>query len=637
MSRTEKEGDLSDQIKILQERLNRLEASQRKERVDVLVELAWEQGFEHIDEALRINAEAVRLSEELGYEHGIALTDRNLGFYYYAKSNFIEAVQHTNRALETFRRETDKDEEANCLMILGLLYWSLGNFDLSLEYLNESERLFKKMKNTRRLPWVLTTLGGVYESLRDFEKCLLYHKESLEYFRKGGDKLGEARALIGIGIVYQSEGKYQEAIECGERGLDLFTKLKNTMGQSRAFNDIGMAYQGLGQLEQALEFHKRSLALREKLNKHVEVTSLLNLGRAHNLMKQPEKALPFLVKGLKYAEEVAAKPKIYQLHGVLSEAYELSGDFMAALQHARAYQQVRDEVFSNESNTKLRNLEIQFQVEKSEKEAEIHRLRNIELKKALDDLQAAQGQLVQREKLASLGQLTAGIAHEINSPIGVVKSAADVSIRGLAKIENHVRQLAKAGTAEFDELFMRTLTILERNSRTTLSAVERIAKIVQSLKNFARLDEAEYKRVNLHEGIESALTLLQHLISPGIEVVRDFGVLPQVTVYPNQLNQVFMTILQNSIQAVEGHGRIVITTAAGSQHVSISVQDDGKGMSREVIESLFDLSFSPKRARVGVGMGLYNAHNVIKQHNGEIKVNSEPGGGAEFIVTLPIR
>jgi len=629
---------MRDRLTQLNKKLKTLDPSKKKERIDILVELAWENSFEKLEEGLLLTQEALSLAQEIDYRHGLAMVDRNLGFYYYAKSDFVSAIQKCNTAHAAFRAEGDKDEQANSLMILGLLYWSLGNFELSLEYLFKSEELFRDTENSKRLPWVLTTLGGVHENLRDYEKAVSYHKESLTYFQKTGDRLGEARALSGIGTVYQSQKKFEEALEFEEKSLKLFEALENRMGQSRAYNDIGMAYQGLGRLPQALDYHKKSLELRRQLgNKHAEISSFLNLGRVYNLMKKPEKALPLLRQALADAKEMTAKPKIYLLHQALAESFERTGDLQSALEHTKSYQRVKDEVFSDEANTKLRNLEIQFQVEKTEREAEIHRLRNIELRNALEDLKAAQGQLVQAEKLAALGQLTAGIAHEINNPVGAMKSAADLSIRGLHKIRSVLSGEIKTGETITGPSVERTLDILEQNGRTMLNALERIAKMVRSLRNFARLDEAEYKRVDIHEGIESTLTLLQHRIVKNVKVVRDFGVLPQIAIYPNQLNQVFMTILKNAIQAVEGKGKIVISTKMRKQVLYISIADSGKGMPEKVREALFDLSFNRKSSRVGIGMGLYNARNIAKRHGGDLQAVSQPGQGSEFVLTLPVR
>ena len=283
-----------------------------------------------------------------------------------------------------------------------------------------------------------------------------------------------------------------------------------------------------------------------------------------------------------------------------------------------------------------KNMEIHFEVEKSQKEAEIHRLKNIELKQAFDNLRETQVQLVQTEKMAALGQITAGIAHEINNPIGAVKSSADVSIRGLEKIKQVLQQSNAIADVFKNKAYQKTIEILEKNSEVILSAVERIANIINSLKNFARLDEAEYKKADLHEGIESTLTLVQHEIGKGIKIEKQFGKIPAINHFPNQLNQVFMTLLRNAIQAIGKKGAISIKTQVNGKNAIIKIADTGRGMPPEIRDSLFELGFTTKHSRVGVGMGLYTAYNIIQKHKGTIEVTSEVGKGTEFVIKLPL-
>ncbi len=627
-------SEKSQRVLELEAALAQLSDSQKKERVDILVQLAWESGFERVDRGFDLNQEAVALAREISYEHGLAMTDHNLGFYYYAKSRFEKALEKATAAADAFERMENPDMRANSTMVLGLIYWSLGNFELSLKYLHESERHFKKVKNTDRLPWTLTTLGGVLENLQDYDKALAYHGESLDFFRQNEDVLGEARALSGMGTVYQSQGNYARALEYERKSLALFQRVGSRLGEARAYNDLGMAFQGMGKLADALDYHKKSLGIREELdNKNSVTTSLLNMGRVYNLMQQPGKALEVLTQALSYTQELNAKSKMYQVHMALSTTYENLGDLDNALAHLKLQQSVREEVFGDEARTRLQHLEIQFEVEKARKEAEIHRLRNIELKQALDELRATQAQLIQAGKMALLGQLTAGIAHEINNPISAVKSAADLWLRGLQRLQEE----PGSGSSGNGDARAKTIGILQQNSQTTLAAVKRIDKIVKSLRNFSRLDEAEFKKVNIHEGIESTLTLLEHKLGPRIKVNREYSELPLIAIFPNQMNQVFMTVLKNAIQAVDGSGMISIVTAVNGDHVVIRIADDGKGMSQEVVQSLFDLSFKTKARRVGVGLGLYTAHDIVARHDGKIDVKSKVGQGTEFTIQLPMR
>ncbi|MFQ5676076.1 MAG: tetratricopeptide repeat protein, partial [bacterium] len=610
---------MSRTVEQLESRFKGLENAETPEKVDILVDLAWNIGYDDLERAFKINEQAGSLAEQLSYEYGLARVNRNRGFYYYSQSDFKTALRRSMEALSKFEELGEKNEQANTLGITGLIYWSLGNFELALDHLHKGEKFFLETGNRDRLPWAYTTLGGVYQTLGDYDKSLRYHKESLKLFRANKDRLGEARALSGLGTVYESKKQYAGALRHHQTALKIFQEIGNELGESRAYNDLGSIHQLQGNFEYALKYHESSLRIRQKLRqKNAEITSLLNLGKLYNEKGDPARALEYLQKALAYAEETAAKPKLYLVHQALSQAYERLKDLEKALEHLKAFERIKNQVLGDEASSKLKNLEIQFEVEKSQKETEIHRLRNIELKGALDNLRATQVQLVETEKMAVLGQITAGIAHEINNPVGVVKSAADISMRGLERIKQAIGNSASISEVVNSNAYLKSMEVLEKNNLVTLSAVERIADMINSLKNFARLDESEYKRADVHEGIESTLTLIRHEIANGIKIEKNFGQVPPFNHYPNQLNQVFMTLLRNSVQAIDGEGIITIKTEACGDLVHILISDTGRGMSPEVRESLFDLGFTIKHSRVGLGMGLYSAYTIVKRPHGTI-------------------
>ena len=260
------------------------------------------------------------------------------------------------------------------------------------------------------------------------------------------------------------------------------------------------------------------------------------------------------------------------------------------------------------------------------------RVKNDRLERLLNELKAAQTQLVQSEKMAAIGQLTAGIAHEINSPIGVIRSNFETARRCTAKLEEI---LEKAKEIAKNSQYQKFLGILKDNSQVSTIASDRIANIVSSLKNFTRLDEAEFARVNIHEGLDSTLTLIQHEIKDGIDVVKEYAELPEVHCCPSEINQVFMTLLRNAVQAIDNEGRVIVRTSTEKTNVSVQFSDTGKGISPENLKTLFDFGFTTKGRRVAMGMGLASAHNIIQDHKGELKVESEVGKGSTFTILLP--
>ena len=263
------------------------------------------------------------------------------------------------------------------------------------------------------------------------------------------------------------------------------------------------------------------------------------------------------------------------------------------------------------------------------------RTRTRELEQANRDLRETQAQLVRSSTMASLGTLAAGIAHELNTPMGAIHSNADVERRAVRIIRGILRDASVADKLGPQPRLERTLRIFDDINQMTLEAAERVTKIVQSLKNFARLDQPELEWVDLHEGIESVLTLMDHLIKDRIQVIKHYGELPKVKCYASQINQVFANVLTNAVEAIDGAGSITITTTQEESDVVIQVADTGRGIRPEHLERIFDPGFTTKGVGVGTGLGLSITYRIIENHQGLIHVESEPGRGTTFILRLP--
>lgn len=260
-----------------------------------------------------------------------------------------------------------------------------------------------------------------------------------------------------------------------------------------------------------------------------------------------------------------------------------------------------------------------------------------ELELANQAIRDTQVQLVQSEKMASLGTLVAGVAHEINTPLGSINSNADVSRRALEIVHAYLKDPSTRPGEALPERVAQALTILLEANATTLTATHRIVGIVRSLRNFARLDEAEMKEVDIHEGIESTLTLTYHEFKRRIEIIRDYGNLPNIWCYPNQVNQVFMNILVNAIHAIPEKGTITITTRGDADNVTVAFTDTGIGIPAENLRRIFDPGFTTKGVGVGTGLGLSIVYRIVAAHDGRVDVSSEVGRGTTFTVTLPIK
>ncbi len=280
------------------------------------------------------------------------------------------------------------------------------------------------------------------------------------------------------------------------------------------------------------------------------------------------------------------------------------------------------------------------------------------MEQTISDLRMTQAQLVQSEKMASLGQLTAGIAHEINNPINFVyagtdniRQALDELYQVLGQLEE-IENLCREGEKMDFRLLQEKLSILEemkkelyyQENRQVISesilsvktGAARTAEIVKGLRNFSRLDEAALKNIDIHEGLESTLILLSNRLKDRIRLVKEYDEsLPFIECFPGQLNQVFMNILVNAIQAIEGEGQLSITTRNCGDEVEVVFADTGKGISEEVLPRIFDPFFTTKPVGEGTGLGLSISYGIIRKHNGTLSVNSTPGKGTAFLIRLP--
>jgi PAS domain S-box-containing protein len=256
-----------------------------------------------------------------------------------------------------------------------------------------------------------------------------------------------------------------------------------------------------------------------------------------------------------------------------------------------------------------------------------------DLANAYRTLRETQSQLVQSEKMASLGMLVAGIAHEINTPVSAIHSMHDTLVRGMEKLREHIRgQYPDA----LEHPKMQAIdNIIQDADRVIDTACERVTNIVKRLRSFARLDEAELKTADIHEGLDDTLTLIHHELKHTVKVIKKYGDIPQIACYPGRLNQVFLNLLINAKQAIREKGEITITTYLENGKVHVRIQDTGVGIRESDIPRLFDPGFTTKNVGVGTGLGLSICYQIIQDHRGEIRVESEVGKGASFTVILP--
>lgn len=277
--------------------------------------------------------------------------------------------------------------------------------------------------------------------------------------------------------------------------------------------------------------------------------------------------------------------------------------------------------------------------------------KNRYLNELVEKIQSMQEQMVISEKMASLGQLTAGIAHEINNPINFVTANVGPLKRDLTELKELCLQYKElhhstdpqnalknieAYSREIDPEFL--YTEIETLIKGIEEGAERTRQIVIGLRNFSRVDEDDFKTVDIHDGIESTLMLLQNKIKNRIEVIKQYGKIPLIECVPGKINQVLMNILNNASDAIGEKGTITITTSRGKKdNLVISLKDDGVGMKESVKRRIFEPFYTTKAVGLGTGLGLSISYGIIEAHYGSIEINSKPGKGSEFVLELPLK
>jgi len=340
-----------------------------------------------------------------------------------------------------------------------------------------------------------------------------------------------------------------------------------------------------------------------------------------------------------------------------SEIAELAGNFNGMLDQIQARdralqehgEKLEQEVASRTASLREANRRLDAELSERKRQEEQLQANLAQVRQLNRQLEEAQNQLLQSEKMASIGQLAAGVAHEINNPIGYVSSnlttlndyigelltvldayeAADPLLRAQPAIGEHIEQLK----AKADLAFLRAdvQALIGESSE----GIERVKNIVRDLKDFSRVDNLDWGLADIEQGIDSTLNIVWNEIKFKADIVKDYGGIPPVECLGSQLNQVILNLVLNAAQAIEERGTITLRTRADPQHVRIEVADTGKGILPEIQARIFEPFFTTKPVGKGTGLGLSLVYSIVRRHGGTIEVESEPGRGSCFRIELP--
>lgn len=613
-------------------------ASGGRARVDALNALAWEIADRDTAraEALCHEAASLALAGDEPYQAGIADSLAGHGYVARMRGDYPEALRLAREAMDLGAACGRYEAVCHGGWVAGRVYVTLGEYaeamQAHLRQLEASERLADRAHRAL----ALSCIGLVYDETGDAATALRYHREALECAREAGSRQEEATCLLHLSWTCFYSQAYAEGLRYGEEGLALLERWGSERTRLILLNNIGAIYTRLGRREEALRHFQRVLGrLNDDSEPFLQVFAAKWAGTLYREMGQLDKAEAHLARALRIAEQLRQVRDEYELHEQLGRLYRGRGETGRAITHYERSLTIKDHAYQHEVATKLRALELAHRVETAEKEAEIARLRRAELERevverrraeaALQDqneqleemvaertraLQEAQEQLVRRERLAALGQLAGGVAHELRNPLGVISNAV------------YFLQLAQPDAAPKVREYLEMI-------QTRVNDAERI---ISALLNFARSRPQQRQLVEAATLVADALQSVERPAGTAAEVTIPAG-LPPILVDPQQIKQVLVNLFVNAFDAMGGGGVLRVAASGEAGAVTLSIADTGAGMSPTVLARIFEPLFSTKPN--GIGIGLAITHSLVEANQGTIRVESAPGQGTVFYLTLP--
>ena len=590
--------------------------------------------------------------EQLGYAYN------NIGDIYNLEDNSRKALDYEIKALRIFEHLGDSVGVSYCCHQIALAYTELGEYTAAIKYDTRALNIREFLGNRAGMGYSLISMGETYFRMGEHTEALNKLLQSSEIFKSLGDKFGLAEAYYSLGNYYRNTGDSQEATKYFTSSLDLGRETNSSIRIRNAARVLSEIYAEQSQFKNAYQMYIIYKRTYDSLYQEE------NLVRITQLVMQHEFEQRELLQTAEIARQKQFRNYLMVLFGlflilvvVILNRYYIKRKANIDLQHKnREIESQKRKLENLFVSLRIKNDELSQQNEEISAQKDHLAMLNrelekqkYELNKTLNELKQAQTHLVESEKMVSLGQLTAGVAHELNNPINFVSA----SIKPLQRnVEDMLALLARYDSviekqnlsddfAEVEEMKESVdLDYMIRESRDLFRGIlegsSRSVQIVRDLRTFSRMDEEHFRPFDIHDGIDSTLVLLHHKMENRIRVHKNYGKIQHVECLPGKLNQVFMNILTNSILAIEGEGDIYIETSSSGDRAKISIRDTGKGMPPEVKEHIFEPFFTTRTVGEGTGLGLSISYSIIEEHSGTIEVTSEPGKGTEFTIILPL-
>ncbi len=617
----------------------------------IKIKLSEETKDSNIKQSMQYAKEALATANKIGNERLIGESKLQLGKCYDFLGGNMEALNHLLEALEIFTRLNDRTKVAQTNKLIGYVYYLSDEYLSAYNYFENVYRFGIELRDTLLTIDGLLGKGSVYGNIQKMDSALIIFQEAFLLAQSIGNKANEVQSLFYIGDVNLYSGHPKKAIEIFHQIENDYNLAKvNPRMASGIYNSMTKAYIETKNFDAAKKYNDKA---KEALKK---IPRLDRLAYYHFLKFQIDTCEQNYRKAIKsylgykilndslrnsyFKEKIENAETLYELVRAEREVDNLTSENIIkdiSLKQRRILNYssiliitllvvIVFQITRYASKTRLKNQRLQEQQEELaaineellSTNEELHHQRE-ELEILLTNLKNTQQQLIQSEKMASLGVLSAGVAHEINNPLNFIKGGA-VGIEEYLKTQchEHIVELAP---------FIESINI----------GIERAVAIIQSLNHYSRQDDSKKTNCHIHSIIDNCLIMLHNKIKNRIIVEKNYSANhPYITGNEGKLHQAVLNILINAIQAIEDTGKIIISTRIVGKHLNLSFQDTGNGISKDNLTKIMDPFFTTKEAGQGVGLGLSIVQSIINDHKGTIEFESEEGTGTTVLITLPL-
>lgn len=607
--------------------------------------------------------ESVAICEKIGDWNGAGQGYIDLGVLYNDTQDNEKSLFYYQKALQIYRKINNPRNLANVLNNMGNSLVRSKKYKEALNALFESKQIAENIKNQIRMANVYGDLGTLYtkfENTDSLKKGITYFLNAVNICQKIDNNYLKTTTLNDLGNTYFLLKEYPKSLFYYEQATNLAKKIGYAHRLYSSYEGLSKVYSIQKNYEQAYKFYQLFINLRDSIlnDKNQQLIKGAQFQYEINqkdLELEKERSASLILKGEKESQNIL----IFSVLGALLTAIFIAIWFFRNQQRQREINALlsvkNDEILEKNELLEIQtykletnNLKIKQKNEEIQNIAENLKEQKEELESTLLNLKHAQTKLVQVEKMAGIGTLTAGIAHEINNPINFVKNnieAVDANLKDiLSVVEKYDRLNAENITEELPKIqkfkkqidFQIAIEEMEVLVKGIRDGANRTAAIVKGLRTFSRLDEDGIKKVDMHENIDSTLMLLQNQYKERIEIIKNYGNIPQIECFAGKINQVLMNLLANAVQAIEDKGRITITSECIENAILIKIRDSGKGIPLHLKERIFEPFFTTKDVGKGTGLGLSISAGIVEQHKGMLSFESEIGKGTEFFLRLPV-